>query len=79
MGYSPWGRKDSDTTERLHFISLPRMNLRNQHLNINSFGDFLGCPVAKILPSNAGGVGSISSWGQTPHAPWPKNQNIEQK
>ena len=21
MGYSPWGRKESDTTERLHFIS----------------------------------------------------------
>ena len=21
MGYSPWGRKDSDTTERLHFTS----------------------------------------------------------
>ena len=21
MGYSPWGRKGSDTTERLHFIS----------------------------------------------------------
>ena len=22
MGYSPWGRKESDTTERLHFLSL---------------------------------------------------------
>ena len=22
MGYSPWGCKESDTTERLHFISL---------------------------------------------------------
>ena len=22
VGYSPWGRKESDTTERLHFISL---------------------------------------------------------
>ena len=21
MGYSPWGRKESDTTEQLHFIS----------------------------------------------------------
>ena len=20
VGYSPWGRKESDTTERLHFI-----------------------------------------------------------
>ena len=23
IGYSPWGRKESDTTERLHFTSLP--------------------------------------------------------
>ena len=22
MGYSPWGRKELDTTERLHFLSL---------------------------------------------------------
>ena len=22
MGYSPWGRKESDATERLHFLSL---------------------------------------------------------
>ena len=22
MDYSPWGRKESDTTERLHFVSL---------------------------------------------------------
>ena len=22
MGYSPWGRKESDTTERLHFTSM---------------------------------------------------------
>ena len=21
MGYSPWGRKESDTTERFHFLS----------------------------------------------------------
>ena len=23
VGYSPWGRKESDTTERLHFTALP--------------------------------------------------------
>ena len=22
VGYSPWGRKESDTTERLHFVTL---------------------------------------------------------
>ena len=26
MGYSPWGCKDSDTTERLHFLSLSPPN-----------------------------------------------------
>ena len=24
VGYSPWGRKESDTTGQLHFTSLPR-------------------------------------------------------
>ena len=24
VGYSPWGREESDTTERLHFLSLFR-------------------------------------------------------
>ena len=33
VGYSPWGRKESDTTERLHFSSLqPTFRMRNiQH------------------------------------------------
>ena len=25
VGYSPWGRKESDTTERLHFTSLHQL------------------------------------------------------
>ena len=30
IGYSPWGRKESDMTERLHFTSLlTSVNLRN--------------------------------------------------
>ena len=30
VGYSPWGREESDTTERLHFLfSLPRVGERN--------------------------------------------------
>ena len=42
--------------------------------------DFLGSPVVKTLPSNAGGVGSIPGWGaKIPHASGPKNQNIKQK
>ena len=36
--------------------------------------DFPGGPVVKTLPSNAGGVGSVSSLGATiPHASQPKN------
>jgi len=26
VGYSPWGRKELDTTERLHFTSLQKQN-----------------------------------------------------
>ena len=37
-------------------------------------------PAAKTLLSKAGDTGSIPAWGaKTPHASWPKNQNIEQK
>ena len=25
VGYSPWGRKESDTTERLHFLSFKKI------------------------------------------------------
>ena len=39
-----------------------------------------GGPVAKNLPSNAGGMGSIPGLGaKIPHALWPKNQNIKKK
>ena len=42
--------------------------------------NFLGGPMFKTLPSNAGGDGSIPDWGaEIPHALWPKNQNIKQK
>ena len=34
----------------------------------------------KTLPTNAGGLGSIPSWGdKIPHASGPKNQNVKQK
>ena len=43
-------------------------------------GDFPGGPVVNILPSNAGGVGSIPGRGaKIPHALGPRNQNIKQK
>ena len=41
--------------------------------------DFPGGPVAKTLPSNSGGAGSIPGRGaKIPHASQPKNQNIKQ-
>ena len=34
MGYSPWGRKESDTTERLHF-----------HFSLSRAGEGNGSPL----------------------------------
>ena len=44
VGYSPWGRKELDTTERLHFTSLQ---------------GFLGSSDDKVSAYNAGDPGSI--------------------
>ena len=50
------------------------------HTKIMTWRDFPGCPVVKISPSNARGVGSIPGWGaKIPCALWSKNQNIKQK
>lgn len=36
--------------------------------------------MVKISSSNAGGVGSVPSWGaKIPHDLWPKSQNVKQK
>ena len=36
--------------------------------------------MAKSLPFNAGGVGSIPGWeAKIPHGSWPKNQSIKKK
>ena len=45
-----------------------------------SIRDFLGGPVVKNPPFNAGGAGLIPGRGaKIPHASGPKNQNIKQK
>ena len=37
MGYSSWGRKESDTTERLHLTSqFKKKKFKGQALNIHS-------------------------------------------
>ena len=36
VGYSPWGRKESDTTERFHFpLGLPRTPRNSKSLKVN--------------------------------------------
>ena len=62
VGYSPWGCKESDTTERLHFIHcekfLPGTSLVVQCLT---------------LPSYTGCAGSIPGWeAKISHASRPK-------
>ena len=52
---SPWGRKQSDTTEQLNLTEL----------NFIRIG-FPGGLVVKNLPANAGDPGSISGLGSSP-------------
>ena len=52
VGYSPWGLKESDTTERLHFISLQRAAQV--------------VPVVKESACNAGDTGWIPVSGSSP-------------
>lgn len=50
--------------------------------NYNKFKtwDFLGCPMVKTSPSNAGCVGLIPGQGAgIPHVSWLKDQDIEQR
>ena len=43
-------------------------------------GDFPGGPMVKTSPSTARSAGLMSGQGaKSPHALWPKNQNIKQK
>ena len=51
IGYSPWGRKESDTTERLHF---------------DNIGGFPGGSNSKESACNVGDQGSIPGLGRSP-------------
>ena len=55
MGYSPWGCKESDMTERLTHINLlePQNNLLGQILLASPFytGDSLVAQMVKSLPA----------------------------
>ena len=41
VGYSPWGRKESDPTERLHFLTQPYRLVYRLHRLAN--GELQGC------------------------------------
>ena len=53
VGYNPWGRKESDTTERLRLSPYKQWG-------------FLGGSVVKNISANAGDIGSIPGWGRWP-------------
>ena len=59
VGYSPWGCKESDTTERLHFTSSYKflIFLWREFLRPG----FPGGTVIKNLPANAGAAGDLGS------------------
>ena len=52
VGCSPWGGRESDTTERLHSLSLRK--------------GFPGGSAVKNLPANAGDTGSTPGSGRSP-------------
>ena len=67
MGYSPWGRKESDATERLHFTSSLLAHIRSL---INTF-----CCIFRVSlcskesacnAGDAGDTGSILGSGRSP-------------
>ena len=52
----------------------------SKELKMTTPWEFLGGPVVKTLPSNAGGTGSIPGQGaKISYALWPENQNMRQK
>ena len=59
MGYSPWGRKESDMTERLHFNALETLYKTMTKMNCcHSTGKFRE---TLVLLEFKGSIGSINS------------------
>ena len=46
MGYSPWGRKESDTTEQLHYICL---SIRKNEISVFAVSKQIAYDVHQIL------------------------------
>ena len=62
VGYSPWGHKQSDTTERLHSIYL----YMYVYIYTHTFMGFPGYSAGKESTCNAGDLGSIPGSGRSP-------------
>ena len=60
MGFSPWGREESDTTEPLPF-----------HFSLSCIGEGNGNPIPAFSPGESQGWGSLVGsrlWGHTESA-----------
>ena len=71
-GYSPWGHKESDTTEQLHFHFHAHVSSPISHTDLapisGSCGEGDGTPTPVLLPGEPQGRGSLvgcSPWGLT--------------
>ena len=56
MGYSPWGRKESDMTEQLHF---------HLHFLIHSVRGFPGSSAGRESVCSVGNLGAIPELGRS--------------
>ena len=65
VGYSPWGCKESDTTERFHFTSLHIYEIKFIKVYPSLWG-FSSGSVVKNLPDNVGDSDSIPGSGKIP-------------
>lgn len=64
------------TTAKFYFLFIIHAGMVTAYIFINKglVGDFLGIPVVKTLPSNAGGVGLIPDLGAKISHPLQKNK-----
>ena len=69
IGYSPWGCKESDMTERLHFtISSPGKRTGVIIYHFIELGLFPGGSEVKVSACNVGDLGSILIPGSATHS-----------
>ena len=54
VGYSPWGRKESDTTERLYLLSVKKIQLIETYFSLTVCYTFSKVLLSKIISLNAG-------------------------